>query len=123
MAADVDPVSGGGKGADALELGYAPLPGGAPRMGKHTFSYRGAPMRKLALIGTVLLTAIAGACSTTPTTPAVRDARPSFDGGFLGGSGNNRGGDSTVVTTTSTTTVDSTGGGTGRGGFLGGSGN
>lgn len=45
------------------------------------------------------------------------DGAPSFDGGFLGGSGNR--GDTTAVANSMLTTADSTG----RGGFLGGSGN
>lgn len=78
-------------------------------------------MRKMGPIAVAtLLLAGFGACTDpNPHAPVYGDAAPSFDGGFLGGSGNSGIGKDSATVNTSSTVADSTG----RGGFLGGSGN
>lgn len=77
-------------------------------------------MRKIQLYGGVAAAFVliaSGGCSEPSSTPLTTEAPPSFDGGYLGGSGNRE--DTTTVGNTMSTTADSTG----RGGYLGGSGN
>lgn len=85
-------------------------------------------MRKLIAVAAL---ALAAACTASPTSTALKagtDARPHFDSGVLGGSGNRSGGltgtgipgQTTSATGTEVTVTDST---NARGGVLGGSGN
>lgn len=69
-------------------------------------------MRKIHICGVAALLLIASAgCSDSSPTLLTPDAAPSYDGGYLGGSGNR--GDTTTVPMSTTA----------GGGYLGGSGN